>query len=475
MIIPVILAGGSGQRLWPLSQPECPKQFLALNGGQSLLQQTLLRARVFVDEKPLIITGDEHRFLVAEHLRQLSMTADIVLEPCSRDTAPAITLAALHALSRGALTEDHDPLLLILPSDHAIDDVSSWCRAINTLLPLVQQGAVGLLSITPTAPEVGYGYVRLGATLHDTGVRIVDAFVEKPSLELAQHYLDAGGYGWNSGIFLVSARRVVEYMARYHPSIERACQRAWQGATADLDFIRINVEAFAQSPALSFDYAVMEPLAQSGLPLYAASIDGWSDLGSWSAIWQHSVQDAQGNVVCTNQPTELSNCYNNVIHATGKRVLSVGVSDVVLVVTDKAVLLANRGDSASLKAHLLALGHADNNTYRGPVYRPWGYYQIIDAANGFQVKRLVLYPEAQLSLQWHRHRAEHWVVVSGMAEVTKGEQCLLLSANQSTYIAPGEQHSLRNIGGDELHMIEVQSGDYLGEDDIVRVFDPYCR
>lgn len=473
MIIPVILAGGLGQRLWPLSQAECPKPFLALNGRLSLLQQTVLRAGVVTDERPLIIANEAHRFLVAEHLRQLSMTADIVLEPCVRDTAPAIAIAALQALSRVA--DDVDPLLLIMPSDHALQDESAWAEAVQSLLPTVHQGAFGLLTITPSSPECGYGYVRLGKTMDNGALREVDGFVEKPSVALAQQYVADGHYGWNSGIFFVSARRILEAMARFHPAIECACRLAWQGAINDLDFIRVNAEAFAQSPTLSFDYAVMEPLAQSGERIYAAAISGWSDLGSWAAIWQQREGDTQGNVVQAAAHTIDESSSNNLIIADGKRVLAVGIRDVVLVVTEQALLLANRADSGALKTHLNGVEWNDLATYQGPVYRPWGYYQVVDADQGFQVKRLVLYPAAQLSLQWHRHRAEHWVVVSGEAEVIKGDQCLSLHANQSTYIAPGERHSLRNVGHGDLHMIEVQSGEYLGEDDIVRVFDPYCR
>lgn len=473
MIIPVILAGGRGQRLWPLSQAQCPKPFLALNGRLSLLQQTVLRASKVTDERPLIIVNEAHRFLVAEHLRQLGVVADIVLEPCVRDTAPAIAMAALQALSRVA--DDVDPLLLILPSDHALDDVSAWLEAVQSLLPTVQEGAMGLLTITPSSAECGYGYVRLGKIMANSAVREVDGFVEKPSAESAQRYVADGQHGWNSGIFFVSARTVLSALARYHPAIDSACRRAWQGATTDLDFIRVDAEAFAQNPTLSFDYAVMEPLAQAGARLFAASISGWNDLGSWAAIWQQREGDKQGNVVHAAESVFDESSSNNFIHADGKRVLAVGVRDVVLVVTEQAVLLANRADSTALKAHLDNFDGEDSAQYQGPVYRPWGYYQVVDADQGFQVKRLVLYPAAQLSLQWHRHRAEHWVVVSGEAEVIKGDQCLLLCANQSTYIAPEEPHSLRNIGDGELHMIEVQSGEYLGEDDIVRVFDPYRR
>ncbi|APP75331.1 mannose-1-phosphate guanylyltransferase/mannose-6-phosphate isomerase [Xanthomonas vesicatoria ATCC 35937] len=463
-VLPIILSGGSGTRLWPLSRESYPKQFLPLVGDKSMLQATWLRAAPVAGHAPIVVANEEHRFMAAEQLQQLGVKPSaILLEPKGRNTAPAIAVAALEAMRDGA-----DPLLLVLPSDHVIGDEAAFQAGVKVAAEAAAQGKLVTFGIKPTAPETGYGYIKAGS---GTGATAVERFVEKPDLATAQGYLASGEYYWNSGMFLFRASRYLEELRKFHPAIADACQKAWQNGKRDADFTRLDKDAFAASPSDSIDYAVMEKTADAVVvPLDA----GWNDVGSWSSLLDVSEQDAQGNA--HHGDVIQIDCQNT--YAYGSRLIAmVGLEDVVVVETPDAVLVGHRDRIQEVKDVVSQIKTAGRSeaTWHRKVYRPWGAYDSIDMGQRHQVKRITVKPGAVLSLQMHHHRAEHWIVVSGTAEVTRGEEVLLLTENQSTYIPLGVTHRLRNPGKLPLELIEVQSGSYLGEDDIVRFEDTYGR
>ncbi|APR66449.1 mannose-1-phosphate guanylyltransferase/mannose-6-phosphate isomerase [Thalassolituus oleivorans] len=504
-MIPVILAGGSGTRLWPLSRTAFPKQFLALNSQLTLLQETAARLDGLSDAAPLIICNEEHRFLVAEQLRQQGKAASIILEPVGRNTAPAIALAAFQALKEWQAQggEQEAPVLLILAADHVIKNTVAFQAAVSQLLPAVQAGKVGTLGIVPTEAATGYGYIR--ADNEQNGLYAVEQFVEKPDAATAQRYLDEGAalsgehssrqWYWNSGMFMIRADRYLEELARFSPAMFAACELAMADTQQDLDFIRINKEAFEQCPDDSIDYAIMEPLCsqnrgalESAEPqVVVAPLDaGWSDVGSWSALWEIADKCENGNAVLHSGAGEaktiLKDTRNSLISTSGRLVTTLGVDDLIIVDTLDALLVAHKDkvqDIKSIVAQIKEQGGTEHYSHR-QVYRPWGKYDAIDAGSvradeHYQVKRISVKPGAKLSLQMHNHRAEHWIVLSGTANVTNGDKTYLVTENESTFIPIGQVHGLENAGEVMLEMIEVQSGSYLGEDDIVRLKDEYGR
>ena len=461
---PVLLSGGSGTRLWPLSREAYPKQFLALAGDDTMLQATWRRVADLADAAPIVVAGEEHRFLVAEQLRQVGApTPAILLEPIGRNTAPAIAAAALQALRDG-----EDPLLLVLPSDHVVRDADAFRAAVRAAMPAAEQGALVTFGIMPDAPETGFGYIEAE---RGEGVQRVLRFVEKPDAVTAQTYLDAGGYYWNSGMFLLRASRYLEELRKFRADIVGGAQAAFDAAQRDGDFIRLDKAAFAACPADSIDYAVMEKTdAAMVLPVDI----GWNDVGSWSALWEVSEQDGDGNA---HHGDVISIDSRNSYAYARRMVALVGVDDLVVVETDDAVLVA-RKDRVQQVKDVVARLKAEQRTQAAlhrEVHRPWGSYDSIDMAEGFQVKRIKVKPGARLSLQSHTRRAEHWIVVRGTARVTRDNDVFELFANQSPYIPIGAKHRLENPGTEMLELIEVQSGDYLGEDDIVRYEDVYGR
>lgn len=463
-ILPVILSGGSGTRLWPLSREAYPKQFLPLVGEQTMLQATWARVADIAGAAPIVVANQEHRFMAAEQLRECGVSpAVLILEPIGRNTAPAIAIAALQTLAGG-----EDALLLVLPSDHVVRDDSAFHAAVRDASVAAQNGKLVTFGIVPTAPETGYGYIKAAP---GDGVRAVERFVEKPDLATAQAYLASGAYYWNSGMFLFKASRYLEELRQLQPDMLAACEQALSRATRDADFIRLDADAFSRSPNDSIDYAVMEKTRDAAVvPLDA----GWSDVGSWSALWEVSDKDATGNAH-HGDVIEID-CRNTYAH--GSRLIAmVGLEDVVVVETDDAVMVGHRDRIQEVKQVVNRIkrdGRSEAAAHR-KVYRPWGAYDSIDNGARFQVKRITVKPGATLSLQMHHHRAEHWIVVSGTAEVTRGEDVILLTENQSTYIPLGVTHRLKNPGKLPLELIEVQSGSYLGEDDIVRFEDQYGR
>lgn len=469
-MIPVILSGGSGSRLWPQSRREYPKQFLPLADPDStMIQQTALRLRGLDAHAPIVVSNEHHRFIVAEQLQQVDAKPEaILLEPFGRNTAPAVTLAAL----RAARNHD-DPLLLVLPADHVITDTGAFHRAVQKGAEAARQGHLVTFGIVPARPETGYGYIRRGngiSGLEDTFA--VARFVEKPDQEKAEAFIADGGYYWNSGMFIFTAARYLEEIQRLNPEIYRHCQEALAGADQDRDFTWLNRDAFAACPDDSIDYAVMEKTASAAVvPLDA----GWSDVGSWQSLWEIEGKDSQGNV---SRGEVLAIDSRNCLMAGEKRLIAaVGVEDLVIIDSDDAVLVAPRSraqDVKKLVAELETRG-CSRHLYHRKVFRPWGHYDCLDSGDRFQVKRINVKPGGQLSLQMHHHRAEHWIVVRGTAKVTCGEKTLLLTENQSTFIPLGTAHRLENPGKVDLEIIEVQSGAYLGEDDIVRFDDSYGR
>jgi mannose-1-phosphate guanylyltransferase/mannose-6-phosphate isomerase len=463
-ILPVILSGGSGTRLWPLSREAYPKQFLALAGEQTMLQATWQRVAPIAGRPPLVVANEEHRFVAAEQLQQLGVQPQaILLEPVGRNTAPAIAVAALEATLDGG-----DPVLLVLPSDHVIADEAAFRAAVLSALPAAEDGKLVTFGIVPTGPETGYGYIKASS---GDAVRAVDRFVEKPDTETAQQYVQSGQYFWNSGMFLFKASRYLAELETFQPEMLAASRNAWQLARRDTDFTRLDKDAFAAVPADSIDYAVMEKTADAVVvPLDA----GWNDVGSWTALRDVSPQDADGNA--HHGDVIAIDCRNT--YAYGERLIAlVGLDDVIVVETDDAVMVGRSDRMQEIKqvvAQLKAEARPEATWHR-KVYRPWGAYDSIDNGERFQVKRITVKPGGTLSLQMHHHRAEHWVVVSGTAEVTRGDEVILLGENQSTYIPLGVTHRLRNPGKLPLELIEVQSGSYLGEDDIVRFEDTYGR
>lgn len=463
-IVPVILSGGSGTRLWPLSREAYPKQFLPLVGGDTMLQATWKRVASIAGAAPIVVANQEHRFMAAEQLRESKVIPQaLILEPIGRNTAPAIAIAALQALASG-----DDALLLVLPSDHVVRNEPAFHAAVKQAAQAADAGKLVTFGIVPTAPETGYGYIKAAT---GEGVRAVDRFVEKPDLATAEQYVASGEYFWNSGMFLFKASRYLKELELLQPAILAACRDALDKAARDTDFIRLDAEAFAASPNDSIDYAVMEKTVDAAVvPLDAE----WNDVGAWSALWEVSDKDADGNA-CHGDVIALD-CRNS--YAYGNRLIAmVGLEDIVVVETDDAVFVGHKDrvqDVKEIVGQIKREGRSEAAAHR-KVYRPWGAYDSIDNGERFQVKRITVKPGATLSLQMHHHRAEHWIVVSGTAEVTRGDDVILLSENQSTYIPLGVTHRLKNPGKLPLELIEVQSGSYLGEDDIVRFEDQYGR
>ena len=460
----VLLSGGSGTRLWPLSREAYPKQFLPLVGEDTMLQATWRRVAPVAGAAPIVVAGEDHRFLVAEQLRQVGVAAaSILLEPVGRNTAPAIAAAALQAMADG-----DDPLLLVLPSDHVVRDAEAFRAAVQEASAAADAGALVTFGIVPTAPETGFGYIQAEA---GEGVRKVLRFVEKPDAATAQSYLDAGGYYWNSGMFLFRASRYLDELARFRADILDGARAAFDAARRDGDFVRLAADAFAATPAESIDYAVMERTdAAMVLPVDI----GWNDVGSWSALWDVAERDAAGNA---HHGDVIAVDSRNSYAWSRRLVALVGVDDIVVVETDDAVLVARKDKVQQVKDVVAQLKQEQRSqaALHREVHRPWGSYDSIDTGPRFQVKRIKVKPGAQLSLQSHTQRAEHWIVVSGTARVTRDHDVFELHANQSTYIPIGAKHRLENPGSEVLELIEVQSGDYLGEDDIVRYEDVYGR
>jgi mannose-1-phosphate guanylyltransferase/mannose-6-phosphate isomerase len=469
-IHPVILSGGAGTRLWPRSRALYPKQLLPLVGDTSLLRQTVARvADPAGFLPPLIVCNHEHRFLVAEHLRAQNVAADeILLEPAARNTAPAACTAALLLAGR-----DPEALMLLLPSDHHIADRAAFRAAVERAAMAAGEGWLVTFGITPDRAETGYGYIRRGEPLDGLeACHRVERFVEKPDRKTAESYLASGDYAWNSGMFLFAAGRLVEEMTRLEPATVEACRAALAGAARDLDFLRLDAAAFAAARAASIDTAVMERTERAAV----VPVDiGWTDVGSWDSLWQVTKAGADHNALSGD--VIAVDCSESYLHSEARLLAVVGAENLVVVVTKDAVLVCPRDraqDVREVVERLKAAGRGEHELHT-KVYRPWGSYEGIDAADGFQAKRLIIEPGAGISLQRHKHRAEHWVVVRGSAEVTRGEEVFRLETNQSTYIPKGTLHRLKNPGEAPLHIIEVQSGDYLGEDDIERFEDSYGR
>lgn len=466
MILPVIMAGGTGSRLWPLSRDFMPKQFLKLNGDDTMLQITLKRLSSVDVSDPLVICNEQHRFIAAEQLRQINqLNNNIILEPVGRNTAPAIALAALTSLKSG-----QDPLLLVLAADHVISNTQAFKQCVAKAQRLAIDGKLVTFGIVPTHPETGYGYIHRGK--HEEGAYTVKSFVEKPDFATAQQYISDGEYYWNSGMFMFKASIYLAELKKHRPDIYKACEQAMLEVNIDLNFIRINKEAFTACPDDSIDYAVMENTTSAVVvPLDA----GWSDVGSWSSLWDISPKDTNGNVCNGDVLTVCSQ--NNFIFAETGLVATVGLQDVVVVQTKDAVMVAAKDKVQDIKKvvqQLKTAGRTEHKIHR-EVYRPWGKYDSIDNGDRYQVKRISVKPGEKLSIQMHHHRAEHWIVVSGTANVTVDGKESMLSENQSIYIPIGAVHSLENPGKINLELIEVQSGSYLGEDDIVRFSDRYGR
>ncbi|KXV16934.1 mannose-1-phosphate guanyltransferase [Caballeronia megalochromosomata] len=477
-LVPVILAGGSGTRLWPVSRGQFPKQLIGVVAHDSLLQATVTRMKDFtgdfdVDARPIIVCGEEHRFTTAEQARASGVEANIIVEPARRDTAPALTLAALEAVKDG-----QDAIMVAMPADHSIPDIPALHQAISLAAGYARRGMIATLGIPPTRPDTAFGYIRIGDA-SDDGSRVIERFVEKPAAELAAQYVASGNYWWNSGIFIVRASVWLKTVARLNGEMHRGCVAALKGAKIDGQFIRPSPSVFDRVPSDSIDYAVMEHMGVESAPCAGVVIPlvaGWSDLGSWDAVWEAMQKDPSGNVASGRVIFE--GATSSYARSEGGRLVAcVGTTNVIVVETDDAVLVADRSRAQDVKG-LVARIHAQRapeaETHR-KVRRPWGFYDSIEHGERFQVKRIVVSPGASLSLQMHHHRAEHWVVVSGTALVTRGEEQFLLSENESAYIPLGVKHRLQNPGKVQLEIIEVQSGSYLGEDDIVRFEDTYGR
>jgi mannose-1-phosphate guanylyltransferase / mannose-6-phosphate isomerase len=469
-IHPVVLSGGAGTRLWPMSREAYPKQLLPLTSELSLLQETARRvsdpARFAA---PLIVCNEEHRFAVAEQLRQLGIApAAILLEPVGRNTAPAVAVAAL-ALAR----EDPDALMLVLPSDHAIADAAAFRAACDMAAAAARTGALVTFGIRPDRPETGYGYIRRGAALKGAnGAFRVAEFVEKPDAKTAAAYVAGGMHDWNSGMFLFPARLAIDELERLEPEMVALCRAALDGAQSDLDFLRLARAPFESAPAKSIDYALMEHTAAAAV---VPAEMGWNDVGAWSALWDIGAKDGNGNVVGGDVVTvDVANSY---LRSEGRLIAAVGVSDLIVISTDDVVLVVPRDRAQDVKAIVdgLKKSNRPEPVFHPRIYRPWGYYQTVHDGERFQVKRITVKPGARLSLQMHHHRAEHWIIVNGSALVTRGEETFLLTENQSAYIPMFTRHRLENPGKVPLNLIEVQSGSYLGEDDIVRYDDSYGR
>ncbi|WP_270829395.1 mannose-1-phosphate guanylyltransferase/mannose-6-phosphate isomerase [Aeromonas sp. QDB20] len=461
MLLPIIIAGGSGSRLWPLSRSLYPKQFISLASDKTMLQDTVLRLDGLAHQAPVLICNQEHRFIVAEQLRQQGLKhSGIILEPVGRNTAPAIALAALQAMRNG-----QDPLLLVLAADHVMQNQMPFVQAVEAAMAPAEQGMLITFGIVPTAAETGYGYIKQGESVGESAYRVAE-FVEKPNLATAEQYLNSGEYYWNSGMFLFKASRYLAELKAHRPDILKACELAMQGARADLDFIRLAEDKFAECPDDSIDYAVMEKTQDA---LVVPMDAGWSDVGSFSALWEVSDKDQQGNAVVGD--VMLEQTCNSYIYAQNKLVSTVGVDNLVIIETKDAVLVANKDkvqDVKNIVNKLKAQNRRECEQHR-EVYRPWGSHDEIAEGERFHVKYLRVIPGEKTALQMHHHRAEHWVVVQGTAKVTNGDKSYLVSENQSTFIPLGSAHRIENPGKVDLHLIEVRSGSYLDEDDIVRL------
>jgi mannose-1-phosphate guanylyltransferase/mannose-6-phosphate isomerase len=474
-ITPVILCGGSGTRLWPLSRTGFPKQFLCLTGHESLFQQAALRLANLASPEisvasPVIVSGEDHRFLASEQLRETGIgLGQALLEPVGRNTAPALTLAALAAIETG-----QDPILVVTPADQTVARPAAFTTAMQQAIAEAATGSIVILGIQPDRPETGYGYIKTAVSPAPT--LAVERFVEKPDAATAQTYLDEGGYYWNAGMFVLKASVWLKALEQFRRDILQATQQAWDKRSTDAAFIRPGKAEFTAIPSESVDYAVMEHCPGSVFPIKMVPLDaGWNDLGAWDAVWNVLPKDDNGNAHLGDVLT--TNSHNTLVHATSRLVSLVGVRDLVVIETPDAVLVADKSRSQDVKHIVNALNASgrEEHTLHRKVHRPWGWYDSIDEEGRFKVKRIQVKPKASLSLQMHHHRAEHWIVVKGTAEITNGEKTLLLTENQSTYIPLGEVHRLANPGTIPLEIIEVQSGSYLGEDDIVRFEDHYGR
>jgi len=475
-VTPVILCGGSGTRLWPLSRAGFPKQFLSLTGVESLFQQAAQRlvglsTNDIQVTKPLIVTGEEHRFLAAEQLREAGIELGAaLLEPVGRNTAPALTLAALQAQANGG-----DPVLVVTPADQTVANTAAFTQAMEQAVREAESGSIVILGITPDRPETGYGYIQ-AQSQSDAVAMDVQRFVEKPNAATAQQYLNQGGYYWNAGMFVLKASVWLQALAAFHPDIANATAAAWHGKMQDNAFVRPGKAEFTAIPSESIDYAVMERCPGSDFPIKMVPLDaGWSDLGAWDAVWNVLPKDEHGNALLGDVLTTDSR--NTLVHASSRLVSLVGVENLIVIETPDAVLIADKTRSQDVKNIVTQLQATkrEEHTLHRKVHRPWGWYDSLDEGGRFKVKRIQVKPGASLSLQKHHHRAEHWIVVKGTAEITNGDKVLLLTENQSTYIPLGEVHRLANPGAIPLEIIEVQSGSYLGEDDIVRFEDHYGR
>ncbi|CAI1514444.1 mannose-1-phosphate guanylyltransferase/mannose-6-phosphate isomerase [Serratia quinivorans] len=469
MLLPVIMAGGTGSRLWPMSRELHPKQFLRLHSLHSMLQETLKRLDGIEVSEPVVICNEDHRFMVAEQLRQIDMLShNIILEPIGRNTAPAIALAALNAVAQG-----HDPIMLVLAADHIIKDVATFHSAIEAAMPYAADQSLVTFGIVPTGPETGYGYIQRGERSGENSpASSVKRFVEKPDLATAQNYVDSGEYFWNSGMFMFRAKRYLEELERFCPDILDACRRSLNDTECDKNFINVNRDAFSSCPDESVDYAVMEKTLDAVMiPLDA----GWSDVGSWSALWEVSQKDEAGNALTGD--TFLHNSHDCYINTDEKLVAAVGVDNLVIVNTKDAVLVVDKSKVQDVKKVVEHLKKHKRTEYRRhrEVYRPWGICDILVDEKRFNVNRITVNPGEAFSLQMHHHRTEHWVVLAGTARVTTGDKTFLLTENQSTFIPIGVIHRLENPGNIPLELIEIQSGSYLGDDDIIRIKDHYGR
>lgn len=484
-IVPVILCGGSGTRLWPLSRAGFPKQFLVFSGTKSLFQQAFLRLQSLasngiVIDKNLIVTNEEQRFLVLDQLLELGATTPtkspirFLLEPQGKNTAPALTLAALDALEN-----NQDPILVITPADQTIQDEEKFTKALHEAIGTAKDGAIAILGIEPTKPETGYGYIQVDSQVNRSVYSVI-RFAEKPNLETAKQYLNQGGFYWNSGMFVLKASLWLKALHFFRKDIASATERAWKNHQIDklsqVEFVRPNQELFSQIPAESIDYAVIEKCPRSKIPIEMVPLNaGWNDLGAWDAVWQVAERNLEGNATIGDVLS--TNSTNTLVIANHRLVSTVGVSDLIVIETADAVLVASKDQSQDVKAIVSQLEESkrkERNLHR-KVHRPWGWYDSVDEGECFKVKRIQVKPGASLSLQMHYHRAEHWIVVKGTAEITNGDQVITLNENQSTYIPQGQKHRLTNPGATPLEIIEVQSGSYLGEDDIVRFNDQYGR
>ncbi len=477
IVKPVILCGGSGTRLWPLSRAGFPKQFLVLSENTSMFQQSIMRAnaiasnRIELDET-IVMTGEEHRFIALEQLREIpNISSKLLLEPVGKNTAPALTISALEAMKGG-----NDPILLVMPADQSVQDLDSFLDAIQRCIELANIGSIALLGIKPTAPETGFGYIKQASIVGSLGEYEVISFNEKPNLDVAESYLLDGSYSWNAGIFVVRASVWINAIGTFRKDILDATTKALDFARIDKQFVWLNKNLFEAIPSESIDYAVMEKCPGSIFKVKIIPLNAnWSDLGSWDAIWREGDKDQADNLIKGDVLVE--NSENNLIYANHRLVTVVGVNNLVIIETPDVVMVTDRTQSEQIKiiVNKLAVLCREESILHRKVYRPWGWYDTIDYGDGFKVKRILVNPGAKLSLQKHTKRAEHWVVVRGVAEVTCGEKKISLKENESTFIPRGETHRLSNLSSEVLEIIEVQSGSYLGEDDILRIDDGYGR